>query len=46
MILPSDIVEKFDYRTYEKSAALFNMIQHILGENNFKAAIKEFVETL
>lgn len=40
---PNEIVNMFDTVTMDKSAALFRMLKHTVGEKNFKASLNKYL---
>uniref|UniRef100_A0A5S6QC43 Aminopeptidase n=1 Tax=Trichuris muris TaxID=70415 RepID=A0A5S6QC43_TRIMR len=45
IILPSDIEENYDALSYSKGAAVVNMMEAYLGEEAFKAGIRQYLQT-
>lgn len=42
---PEEISNSFDSISYNKGASVIRMIEHVMGANTFKAAIKDYLRT-
>ena len=42
---PDEVQGVFDSISYNKGASVIRMIEHIIGTNNFKSAIKDYLKT-
>lgn len=40
---PDEISSVFDSISYNKGASVIRMIEHIIGSDNFKAAVKDYL---
>lgn len=43
VLTPDEIVEAFDPITLDKSASVFRMLKHMVGETNFKTALNKYL---